>query len=49
MAKIYLNESTQKSGQRMKPKRKTIDFILNYSKALKVISHKNSTFEFIQN
>lgn len=49
MAKIYLNESPKKSEQRMKPKRETIDFILNYSKALKVMTTKTSAFELIQN
>lgn len=49
MAKIYLNESPKKSGQRMKPKRETIDFILNYSKALKVMTNKTSTFDLILN
>ncbi|MFN2262562.1 MAG: hypothetical protein ABR595_10915 [Psychroflexus sp.] len=49
MAKIYLNELPKQSGQRMKPKRKTVDFILNYSKALKIVNHQKLTFNLIQN
>lgn len=51
MAKIYSEQSNppQKQDFKMKPKEQTISFILNYSKALSVISYKNLKFEALQN
>ncbi len=47
MAKIYSECSQQKDN--LNPKEETIDFLLNYSKALCVIKHNNLNFETLQN
>ncbi|MFD2917800.1 hypothetical protein [Psychroserpens luteus] len=47
MAKLY-SECTKKQNER-NPKEETVDFLLNYSKALSVISYKNLKFEALQN
>lgn len=47
MAKIY---STKKlAAPTMLPKKETVDFLLNYSKALKIVKTGNGTFETIAN
>ncbi len=46
MAKLYL---PKKNETKMLPKTETVIFLLNYSKALKIIKTKNQTFEFILN
>lgn len=47
MAKLYSN-SPQKVVK-MTPKKETVNFLLNYSKALKVSQHKKMQFESILN
>ncbi|MCW4470125.1 hypothetical protein OGH69_14200 [Flavobacterium sp. MFBS3-15] len=47
MAKIYSEEKL--AAQTMLPKKETIDFILNYSKALKIVKTDNGTYENIAN
>ncbi|MDX1272288.1 hypothetical protein [Bizionia paragorgiae] len=47
MAKLYSKKN--KTEIVMNPRDETISFILNYSKALRVITHKNMKFESLQN
>jgi preprotein translocase subunit SecY len=47
MAKLYTKQ--QLAIQEMLPKKETIDFLLNYSKALKMVTTENGTFETIAN
>ena len=47
MAKLY-SECPQKQNN-LNPKEETVDFLLNYSKALSVIHYKNLKFEALQN
>ncbi len=48
MAKIYSKKKL--ASPEMLPKKETIDFLLNYSKALKIVkSSGNLTFESIAN
>lgn len=47
MAKLYSKKKI--SFQSMKPKKRTISFILNYSKALSIYNMGNSNFEIIAN
>ena len=47
MAKLY-SECPQKQNN-LNPKEETIDFLLNYSKALSVIECNNLKFEALQN
>ena len=47
MAKLYSKKLLAVPA--MLPKKETIDFLLNYSKALKIIKTKNGTFENIAN
>jgi len=47
MAKIYSEEKL--AAPKMLPKKETIDFILNYSKALKIVKTENGTYENIAN
>jgi hypothetical protein len=47
MAKIYTKKNV--ASQNMLPKKSTISFILNYSKALKIIQLGNMKFEIIAN
>ena len=50
MARIYATPSPgEKRVNRMKPKLETIQFLLNYSKALSVIDYKNRKFEALLN
>jgi hypothetical protein len=46
MAKLY---SKNPKSEKLNPKDETISFILNYSKALKVVSYKNIKFETLLN
>jgi len=46
MAKLYL---PKKIETKMLPKKETINFLLNYSRALQIIKTKNHTFEYILN
>lgn len=47
MAKLYTKETN--ATQEMLPKKDTVNFILNYSKALKVVKVANQEFELIAN
>lgn len=48
MAKIYSENSFNKLNT-LEPKKETVDFILNYSKALSVVSFNKMTFESLLN
>lgn len=48
MAKLYSNPSPKKRKGK-KPKKETISFLLNYSKALKVTTYKEMQFETLLN
>ena len=45
MAKLY----SEKKLQKMTPKKETINFLLNYSKALRINTYKKLQFESILN
>ncbi|WP_348813488.1 hypothetical protein [Flavobacterium maritimum] len=47
MAKTYSKKSLV--TKKMKPKKEVVSFLLNYSKALKVIKTENNSFEIIAN
>lgn len=47
MAKLYSKNTPIQ--QVMLPKKETIDFLLNYSKALTIVKTENGTFENIAN
>ena len=47
MAKLYIKKTV--SVPKMLPKKTTIDFILSYSKALKILKVKNQNFEITAN
>lgn len=49
MTNIYLNPSPQKKVEKLEPRKECIEFLLNYSKSLKIINYKNLQFESIQN
>ncbi len=48
MAKLYTNNSIEKLND-LKPKEETVNFLLNYSKALSVINCNKMTFETVLN
>lgn len=48
MAKYYFKSSAKGENQLL-PKKFTVDFILNYSKALSVIDYKGVKFEALLN
>lgn len=47
MAKLYIEDS--KNLKLLKPKDETVNFILNYSRALRVIKYNHLKFESLQN
>ena len=47
MAKIYSTRNPKTI--RLNPKKETVDFLLNYSKALRVNCYKNMKFEALLN
>ncbi|WP_297333063.1 hypothetical protein [Flavobacterium sp.] len=47
MAKLYSKKKLE--APKMLPKKETIDFILSYSKALKIIKTSNGMFESVAN
>ncbi len=49
MAKFYFKSSSQKEEKHLVPSRRTIDFLLSYSKSLKVVEYDNLKFETILN
>lgn len=48
MAKIY-SEKKLVAPKKMLPKKETVQFLLNYSKALKIVKTENGTYENIAN
>lgn len=48
MAKIY-SENSIENTKNLKPKNETIEFLLNYSKALKVVKGKHEKYEMLLN
>lgn len=48
MAHIYFEKKTD-HGEESCPKKETIQFLLNYSKALSVINYKDEKFEALLN
>lgn len=48
MAKIYSNNSI-KNIENLEPKEETVNFLLNYSKALRVIDYNKLKFEALLN
>jgi hypothetical protein len=48
MAKIYSENSIKKVND-LKPKEETVNFLLNYSKALSVINYNKLKFEALLN
>lgn len=49
MANLYLNQSPNKKVEHLRPRKETISFLLNYSKALRVIDYKKMKFEALLN
>jgi hypothetical protein len=51
MAKLYSENLSKcpKKEDNLNPKKETIEFLLNYSKALSVIHYNNLKFEALQN
>ena len=47
MAKLYIEDS--KHLEKLQPKKETVDFILNYSRAVSVIKCNNLKFEALLN
>ena len=48
MAKLYSEKSIKKFND-LKPKEETVNFLLNYSKALSVINYNKMKFEALLN
>ena len=48
MAKLYTHDSVEKSNN-LKPREETVNFLLNYSKALSVINCNKMKFEALLN
>lgn len=48
MAKFY-SENSSKNRNNLEPRKETINFILKYSKALRVINYNNLKFEALLN
>ncbi len=49
MARLYSEPSPGKKANNLEPKLETIQFLLNYSKALSVITYKSMKFEALIN
>ncbi|WBL23675.1 hypothetical protein [Zunongwangia sp. HRR-M8] len=50
MKNIYFEKpSREEKSQHLKPKKETIKFLLNYSKALKVLPGKTENYEMLLN
>jgi len=49
MAKLYLNDTPEKKMKDLGPRKETIAFLLNYSKALSVKKYQKMTFELLLN
>jgi len=49
MAKIYTKNSSPRKPRNNEPRKSTVDFLLNYSKALSVIDYKGMALDVILN
>ena len=50
MGKLYFKKSSkEEKSNHLRPKKETIKFLLNYSKALNVIEYKEMKFETLLN
>ena len=49
MTNLYLNSSPKKKVENVEPSKECINFLINYSKALKILNYKNLQFESIVN
>ncbi|WP_186826872.1 hypothetical protein [Seonamhaeicola algicola] len=49
MAKLYSEKHFSENLNKLEPTEDTVQFILNYSKALRVINCNKLTFEMLQN
>lgn len=49
MQNLYTKNFSENNENKLSPKKSTIDFLLNYSKALSVISHQSGKFEILLN
>lgn len=49
MTKLYSNEKPKKLKKNLGPKKETIDFLLNYSKALRIDKYNGMKCEMILN
>ncbi|WP_201741422.1 hypothetical protein [Sinomicrobium soli] len=49
MAHLYTRKSSAAEQKNMKPRKETIDFLLNYSRALKVVDYEEIHFDTILN
>jgi hypothetical protein len=49
MTNIYLNPSLNRKAKKVEPRKECIDFLLNYSKSLRIINFRNLQFDSIQN
>jgi len=49
MEHLYTKPSKGEELNKLRPKKETIQFLLNYSKALHITKHKQLNFEFILN
>ncbi len=47
MAKLYTERSSEMTN--LRPKKETVEFLLNYSKALSVINYKTLKFDALLN
>ena len=47
MTELYFENTYQE--KQMTPKKETINFLLNYSKALTILKSKNKEYEILQN
>lgn len=49
MEDIYSTKKSQECDKCLRPKKETVDFLLNYSKALSVMNYKYGKFEALLN
>ncbi len=50
MGKLYFKKSSkEEKNHHLQPKKETVDFLLNYSKALSVIEYRKLKFETLLN
>lgn len=49
MSNLYLNQPPNKKVENPRPRKETIAFLLNYSKALNLIDYKKMKFEAFLN